>query len=258
MRFLRSVGRSLALAAMFFYAGMELLIRRPETRVERAEWLHGFCGRALKRLGVSVVVEGPVPNRGVVIANHLGYLDIVVFAGLHRCVFCSKAEIEHWPVLGWMTTMAGSVYVQRGRGGSAAQAGSGMQAASAAGLPVVFFPEGTTSDGAGLLKFHSGLLAQALASGEPIRAAFVQYALDGDNGPGVSVADDVCWGERNMLAHIFKLLGLRGLRVTVRFAEAPIQFSSEGLHRKRVAEEARAAVARLGGIDLGTGPIARG
>ena len=204
----------------------------------------------MKRLGMAVEVEGPVPGRGVVISNHLGYLDIVTFAALHECVFCSKAEIQHWPVLGWMTTMAGTVYVERGRGGSAAKAADGMKAAGEAGLPVVFFPEGTTSNGSGLLKFHSGLLAQAMCSGEPITAAFIRYRLDVDNGPDVSVADDVCyWGDRILLPHIFRLLGLRGIRVIVRFADAPIRFSSDNLHRKAAAVEAQAAVARLGGLN---------
>lgn len=244
--------RSLALLAMFFYAGMELVLTRPESRVSRADWLHRFAARALERLRVRVEVVGRVPDRGAVIANHQGYLDIVAFAALHRCVFCSKAEIEAWPVLGWMTTMAGTVYVERGRGGSAAKAAEGMQAASAAGLPVVFFPEGTTTNGEGLLKFHSGLLAQAMASGEAITPAFVRYSLDEDNGPGVSLADDVAyWGDRNLLLHISKLLGLRGLRVTVRYGEGPMAFSSDTLHRKRAAEEARAAVGRLGDMTVG-------
>jgi 1-acyl-sn-glycerol-3-phosphate acyltransferase len=49
-----------------------------------------------------------------------------------------------------------------------------------------------------------------------------------------------------MLAHIFKFLGLRGVRANVRFAEEPIAFSSDGLHRKMAAVEARAMVATLG------------
>ena len=204
----------------------------------------------MKRLGIAFEVEGPVPGRGVVISNHLGYLDIVTFAAVHECVFCSKAEIRQWPVIGWMTTMAGTVYVERGRGGSAARAADGMKAASGAGLPVVFFPEGTTSNGDGLLKFHSGLLAQALQSGESITAAFVRYELDVDNGADVSVANDVCyWGDRILFPHIFNLLGLRGIRVVVRFADGPIAFSSDSLHRKAAAVEAQAAVARLGGLD---------
>jgi 1-acyl-sn-glycerol-3-phosphate acyltransferase len=183
-----------------------------------------------------------------VISNHLSYVDIIVFAALHPCVFVSKAEIAGWPVVGWMTTMSGTVYVARGHGGSAMKARRGMQAAVNAGLPVVFFPEGTTTNGSGLLKFHSGLLAQAMLGGGPVTAAYVRYSFGSENGPGVSVADDVCyWGDGNMLAHIFRFLGLRGVRAEVRFAEGPIAFSSDGMHRKMAAVEARAAVAELAG-----------
>lgn len=142
--------------------------------------------------------------------------------------------------------MSGTVYVARGHGGSAMKARRGMQDTVDAGLPVVFFPEGTTTNGRQMLKFHSGLLAQAMLGGGPVTAAHVRYSLVADNGPGVSVADDVCyWGNRNMLAHIFKFLGLRGVRAEVRFADGPIAFSSDGVHRKLAAVEARAAVAAL-------------
>jgi 1-acyl-sn-glycerol-3-phosphate acyltransferase len=125
-----------------------------------------------------------------------------------------------------------------------------MQAAVDAGLPVVFFPEGTTTNGSQLLKFHSGLLAQVLDSGAPVTAAYLWYSFAEENGPGVTVADDVCyWGDRNMLAHIFKFLGLRGVRAEVRFASGPIAFSSDRLHRKMAAVEARTAVAALGAAD---------
>jgi 1-acyl-sn-glycerol-3-phosphate acyltransferase len=61
------------------------------------------------------------------------------------------------------------------------------------------------------------------------------------------VADDVCyWGNRNMLGHIFKFLALRGVRAQVRFAEEPIAFSSDEVHRKKAAVEARSAVEALG------------
>ena len=129
-------------------------------------------------------MEGVFPERGAVISNHLSYLDIVVFAALHPCVFVSKEEIRRWPVVGWMTTMSGTVYVARGHGGSAMRARKGMQAALDAGLPVVFFPEGTTSNGSQLLKFHSGLLAQVIAGGAPVTAAYVQLQLCGGQWAG--------------------------------------------------------------------------
>jgi hypothetical protein len=90
------------------------------------------------------------------------------------------------------------------------------------------------------------LLAQVIDGGSPVTAAYLRYSFAVENGPGVSVADDVCfWGDRNMLGHIFKFLGLRGVRAEVRFADAPIAFSSDGLHRKMAAVEARSAVAAL-------------
>jgi 1-acyl-sn-glycerol-3-phosphate acyltransferase len=232
---------------MFVVAGTELLVKRPATREERADWLHRFCARGIRGMGIEICVEGVFPSRGAVISNHLSYLDIVVFATLHPCVFVSKEEVRTWPVVGWMTTMSGTVYVARGHGGSAMRARKEMQAALDAGLPVVFFPEGTTSNGSHLLKFHSGLLSQVLSGHAPVTAAYLSYIFTVDNGPDVSVADDVCyWGSRNMLGHIFKFLALRGVRAQVRFAEEPIAFSGDGVHRKKAAVEARSAVEALG------------
>jgi 1-acyl-sn-glycerol-3-phosphate acyltransferase len=250
VNFFRAMGRTLRLVGMFVVAGTELAVKRPATREQRADWLHRFCARAMCGMGIEISVEGEFPERGAVISNHLSYLDIVVFAALHPCVFVSKAEIAKWPVVGWMTTMSGTVYVERGHGGSAIKARRGMQAAVDAGLPVVFFPEGTTTNGSHLLKFHSGLLAQVMDE-SPVTAAYLRYSFAEENGPGVSVGDDVCyWGNRNMLAHIFKFLGLRGVRAEVRFAEEPIVFSSDRLHRKMAAVEARAAVRMLGEEEL--------
>lgn len=240
------MGRSIQLAGMFAVAGTELLVKRPATREARADWLHRFAARAMRRLGIEIDVTGTFPSQGAVISNHVSYLDIVVFAALHPCVFVAKAEIANWPILGWMTEMAGTVYVARGHGGSAAKARGGMRSATDAGLPVVFFPEGTTTNGSELLKFHSGLLAQAMEEKQPVTAAYVRYSVGPGNDSEITVANDVCyWGDALLLPHIFRLLGLRGLRAQVRFAERPIAFSSDLMHRKQAAIEARAAVVAL-------------
>ena len=252
MSFFRSIGRSFRLAGYFVVYGTELLIRRPSTREARADWLHRFAASALHGLGVELHVTGSFPESGAVISNHLTYLDIIVFAALHPCVFVSKAEVASFPILGWMTTMAGTVYVARGEGGSAAKARDGMKSALEAGLPVVFFPEGTTSDGSGLLKFHSGLLAQVLAVGAPVTAAHICYSIDPENGPDVKVSERVCyWGDAVLVPHIFHFLGLRGVKADVTFASEPIAFSGDAEHRKRAAREAWAAVAELAEISQG-------
>jgi hypothetical protein len=149
-----------------------------------------------------------------------------------------------------MTTMSGTVYVERGRGGSAIRARTGLQSAAESNLPVVFFPEGTTSNGASVMRFHSGILEQVREAGEPVTAAFLRYRLAEDNGPDVSLEDDVCfWGDKVwLIPHVFRLLGLRGIEVTARIADAPIAFSPNARDRKIAAEEARAAVMELGGV----------
>jgi 1-acyl-sn-glycerol-3-phosphate acyltransferase len=244
--FFRSLVRILLVVWTFAMGFAELLITRPATRELRAEWLHRFCKKATKRFGIEITSVGTFPERGALITNHQSYIDILVLAALHRCVFVSKAEIAKWPVVGWMTTMAGTLYVHRGRGGSADRARAGMQEVADSGLPVVFFPEGTTTNGQEMLKFHSGILAQAMLVDEPVTAAYIQYSLGEGNAPGASVADDVAfWGDQTMWPHMWRFVGLRNVRVKVRFADGPIAFSSDVLHRKQVAVEAREAVLRL-------------
>lgn len=244
---MRAVWRGIKLIGYFLEASGELIVDQPQTRQLRAEWLHNFCARAMRGLDVPVTVVGEFPAGGVVIANHLSYLDIVVLASLRPCVFVSKAEVAEMPVLGWMTTNSGTVYVERGRGGSAMRASNGMREAMDAGLPVVFFPEGTTANGKKLLKFHTGLIAQALLAKAPMTAAFLKYSLTENNGPGVDVSRDVCWGDKPLLAHVFGFLGLKGVQTEVRFGNGPIAFSGDAMHRKKAAVEAQAAVAQLGG-----------
>jgi 1-acyl-sn-glycerol-3-phosphate acyltransferase len=238
------------LVGIFAYGALELIVKRPATREQRAEWLHQFSARAMRAMGIAVRAEGRFPERGALISNHMGYLDIMTFAALHRVVFVSKVEMRQIPLLGWMTTMAGTVYVERGRGGSALRARSGIRAAADANIPIVFFPEGTTSDGSTVMQFHSGILAQVLDAGEPVTAAYVRYRLTEDNGPDVTLSHDLCyWGDEvQLFPHIFHLLGLRGIEVSVQIAEAPIAFSGNASHRKIAAAEARAAVMELGGV----------
>ncbi len=256
MTTLRAVFRSLKLTLYFLRFGLELLIQRPSTREGRAEWLHRFCASALRGFGIPVTVSGHFPARGALISNHTGYLDIIVMAAIQPCVFVSKAEIAKWPVIGWFATMSGTVFVERGRGGSAFKAREGLQAASDAGIPVAFFPEGTTTNGRTLLPFHAGLLAQVLDADQPVTAAFLHYTLDQRNAPGVSVENQVAyWGDVNILKHIFGFLKLEGVHAHVVIAGAPVAFGSDSQHRKTSAREARQAVLGLSTVPLEEPPV---
>jgi 1-acyl-sn-glycerol-3-phosphate acyltransferase len=246
-RNLRAAGRGLILAGMFVGASLELVIRRPQTRQARAAWLSRFCARVLRRMGVTWTVSGPVPQQGAVISNHLSYMDILLHAAMRPCVFVSKIEMQKVPVLGWMTKMSGTVYVARGAGGSAAKAGQGMQAAFDDGLPVVFFPEGTTGIGDELMPFHSGLLAQALEADAPVTPGLIAYSLgERDIDDGRTLRQHVHWGPQTLGAHLWSFLSMHDVSARVDFASYPIAFSGPArADRKIAAVEAHAAVAAL-------------
>lgn len=237
--------RLLKVVSVFARHLTRLLITRPRTRPERAAWLTGFCRAALAAIDLTTSVEGPVPMSGAVITNHLSYLDILIHASLRPCVFVAAIETRKMPLIGWISMMAGTVYVVRGAGGSAEKAAEGMAKGFRDGLPVVFFPEGTTFVGdEPVMPFRSGLLAQTLDTGALVTPGFLRYELCAqDLARGKSARDDVHWGPQALLPHLWNLLGLHSLRAEIRFAPQPVEFSPVAYEdRKVAAEEARESV----------------
>ena len=244
----RKLFRSARVVLLFAFGMAELAIRRPRTRQQRAAWLTAFCRRLLRAAHIDCRTEGPVPQGGAVISNHLSYTDILLHASMRPCVFVSKAELRKTPVLGWISMMAGTVYVERGAGGSAEKAAQGMAKGFRDGLPIVFFPEGTTGVGDEVvMPFRSGLLSQAMAAGQPVTPGFIHYELsEEDRRRGQTTRDAVHWGPQTLPAHLWNLVGLEAIHARVRFAGQPIAFSEAALSdRKVAAEEARQAVAAL-------------
>ena len=232
----------------------KLVVMRPRTRPERAAWLTDFCRAALRVVNVSCSTKGPVPMEGAVITNHLSYLDIVVHSAIRPCVFVSAIETRKMPLIGWISMMAGTVYVERGAGGSAEKAAQVMAKGFRDGLPVVFFPEGGTFVGDELvMPFHSGLLAQALEAGAPVTAGFIRYELSAeDRALGRTPRNDVHWGPQSLVKHLWNFLGQYGLKAEVRFADEPITFSAAALEDRKVAAvEAREAVLAISGAETG-------
>ena len=242
--------RAARLLWVFVSQLIKLVVTRPRTRPERAAWLCCFCRAALRAVDMTYATEGHVPLEGAVITNHLSYIDIVVHAAIHPCVFVSAIETRKMPLIGWISMMAGTVYVTRGGGGSAEKAAEGMAKGFRDELPVVFFPEGGTFVGdEPVMPFHSGLLAEALEAGAPVTAGFIHYELSADDlARGKSARTDVHWGHQSLVGHIWNFLGLHGLKAVVRFADAPITFSAEAYENRKVAAvEAQEAVRRISG-----------
>ncbi len=207
------------------------------TRAQRAEWLHGCCEAALRRLSIHIAVSGTVPRHGLITANHLSYLDIMVLSAICECSFVAKTEVRHWPVFGWMATMAGTVYVDRERPMATADVNDQLAAALRDGQLVVMFPESTSTDGSHVLPFRSSLFAAAVSERQPITPACLSYEAGGGD-----VGKDVCyWGDMTFFPHLLRALGLSHIHATARFGEPATGFTD----RKQAAKDMYERVVEL-------------
>lgn len=168
----------------------------------------------------------------------------------------AKTEVRGWPLLGWLTAQAGTVYVERG-GGPKTYPGvnAAMAEAYRGGLPVLFFPEGTTTDGmypdGGVMPFRRGLFHSVLNNEVPLRVAALRYLLMEANA-GATVERDICWwGDMEFAAHMFAFLGLRGVRAEVRFGDEIMSRDDRWV----LSEGARAAVVEMYGELCGEGSV---
>ncbi len=180
VRFLRSIVRSVWLVALLLGAAVDFLIRRPRSSYEGAVRMHGLCRRLVRAMGVEWVVEGGLPAYGAVVSNHQSYLDILLFSALRPFVMVAKSEVQRWPLIGWLTAQAGTVYVVRGGGPSTYPAvNAAMATAYRSGLPVLFFPEGSTTDGSEVLPFRRGLFHSVLNESVPLQIAGLRFSIQG-------------------------------------------------------------------------------
>lgn len=207
----------------------------------RAIWLQRCSRRALRIFGVQTSVAGIVPARGLLVCNHLSYLDVLVLAALAPSVFVAKAEVRSWPVFGWFARLAGTIFVDRRRRLRAGESSVEIAAALNQGALVVLFPEGTSSGGGTILPFKSALLEPAARPGHALTVGLVAYDLtDGD------VSEEVCyWKEMCFVPHLINLLSKHSIRAAVGFRgmpqrsgtrkEAARQLHSEALRLKETA-----------------------
>ncbi len=179
----------------------------------RANWLQDAASTVLKRIGVKVVAEGDPPLDGLLVSNHLSYLDVLAYASLMPCAFVAKQEVRGWPVFGRFATMAGTIYVNRQRHGANGGAAALMEEALEASVPLVLFPESTSSDGQSVLRFRSGFFDPAVRTNALVTAAAIGYAS--------STAEEAALayhGEHVFAPHLVRTLGQRQVKARVIFA----------------------------------------
>lgn len=228
---LRRGRRATALVSAFISCMVRLgllRLRGPLTPLQRARWLQSASRGVVASLGLDSRIRGTAPSHGLVVSNHLSYLDILVYSAVMPCVFVSKAEIAQWPYFGLAARAGGTIFLDRASRTSAAAAVAEIAETLKQGVPVLLFPEGTSTDGRQVLRFHSTLFQPAVDAGAPVIAASVRYVAEG-NVPESAM----CWfGEDGFVAHVWKLLSLPGFSAEISFGE-PVVYRD-----RRVAAQA--------------------
>ncbi len=194
-----------------------LRLKGPRTLERRALWAQDCARRVLSSLDIAWTVEGDPPERGLVVANHLSYLDIAVICAAMPCFFVAKMEVGGWPFFGRAARSCGTIFIHRGNLKSAQSVGKQMKARLKLpiAVPVLLFPEGTSTDGSSVLRFHSRLIDPATSLGAPITAAAIRYEIH-DGTP----ERELCWyGDDRFVDHLWKVLGVGGFEAELRFGK---------------------------------------
>jgi 1-acyl-sn-glycerol-3-phosphate acyltransferase len=204
--------------------------------------------------GARLVVDGePIPPHirstgleawslgRLVLANHVSWIDVFAISAAMPCRFVAKAEIGRWPLLGALVTRSGTLYIERGRRHAVASTNHRVRDHLKAGESIVVFPEGTTTDGATLLPFHSNLLAPAVEIGAPVWPLAIRYT---DGGRPTDAAAFI--GDMGLLTSLARILVARDLAIRITVLP-PIDVEAHG-NRHAVARKARESIAGALGL----------
>lgn len=169
-------------------------------------------------------VGTPDRSAGLVVSNHVSWLDIPVIGAYQDVHFLSKAEVRDWPLIGALATAAGTLFIRRGAGESRQKA---LEVAGqlSVGRQVVVFPEGTTSDGLQLKRFFSPLFHSAVLAGTSVQPVVIQY-LD---AYGDIDTEPAFIGNDEFHRHLWRLLRRDHVRVRVLYLPSEQADSAEQL-----------------------------
>lgn len=177
-------------------------LRRPVTPYI-AEFV---CRSAFFILGIGYSVRGtPMREKGAVVSNHASWFDIFTLNACQRIYFVAKAEVARWAGIGWLARATGTVFIAR-KGTEAKRQQNLFETRLRAGHKLLFFPEGTSTDGLRVLPFKSTLFAAFFADGlaemlhiQPVTVVYTAPAGEDARFYG-------WYGEMDFASHLLKLL----------------------------------------------------
>lgn len=199
------------------------------------------CRLSLLWMGLTYARTGtPMTGQGAVVANHSSWLDIFVLNAADRVFFVSKSEVAGWPGIGALARAAGTLFIARDRRAAKMQTEL-FQERLLAGQRLLFFPEGTSTDGLRVLPFKTTLFASFFADGLREHLSVQPVTVVYHAPAGRDARTYGWWGDMEFGAHLLATLALpRQGRVEVKY-HAPLPVSDYA-NRKALAAAAELAV----------------
>jgi len=161
---------AVAMAALVF----PWLPHKARVRVER-HWNIGL----MSILNIKIRIAGVAPDLSVqnmmLVANHVSWLDIYLLNAVRPVRFVSKVEVRSWPVVGWLASKTGTLFIDRSKRHDTARVNNEMADILNKGGCLGVFPEGTTSNGSLVRTFHASLLQPAVHSQSQVWPAAIRY-----------------------------------------------------------------------------------
>lgn len=233
-RVLGVVSLGLGMAGMF---GLLERLGLNTTMDRRQRWSQFFMTRLSNALPFRVRVVGELPATPMLwVSNHVSWTDIALLGQLTPLSFLSKSEVRGWPVAGWLAAKAGSLFIRRGAGDSQLireQMTRHLQQP----LPLLMFPEGTTTDGNSVRTFHGRLLSAAIDSRVSLQPVAIRYLR---NGEVDAIAPFV--GDDDLLSHLLRLFSHEQGEVEIHLLEP---LASHAQERAVLALRAQEAIRRV-------------
>jgi 1-acyl-sn-glycerol-3-phosphate acyltransferase len=167
------------------------------------------------------------------VANHISWLDIVALGARHPLLFVAKEEVADWPVMGYMARRLGTLFVRRGDAEQTTALAEQMAWQLRQGRQIMLFPEGTTTRGDRVLRFHAKLLRPAQLTHAQAQAVALEY-----QGDAREIAPFI--GEEGFLPHLLQIFKLDSIRLRIYYCKPqPTDLRDNALPqilRRQVAE----------------------
>jgi 1-acyl-sn-glycerol-3-phosphate acyltransferase len=203
----------------------------------------------LRLFGVSVSVNGrekgpDCRSPRLAVANHLSYLDILILSSLYRSLFIASVEVQRTFFLGTLASFGGSLFVERRSKTGLLREIDRIAETLRAGAVVTLFPEGTSSNGVGVLPFKGSLFTAAEKAGVEVLPICIRYrAIEGK--PITPENRDLAfyYGDIRFFPHLLRLFFVRSIDISVTFLD---RIETVGRERKAIAEEAYKAIVECG------------